>query len=243
MRTYGRPILIGSIVLNLAMTVGFSMGVLGLIPLDDPFPLIGAVGMVISVAQLVGAITSERPAAGWIAGLGALVSGVGWGSWLVVGLTADPDDPVINIAGLLIDPGAVLALIALVVLAFSSRLSEIASGDRTRAGVFAIVVTVLAVIRFALYSRYDYDYPVEWVPTIVFLQMLLPLIAVVTGIYQMVIAAKCRAPQAARTLSGAASVLLVAGTLALFQILWPAGVVLCVAAVFVEHRARKVSTP
>ena len=71
---------------------------------------LGTLGCVLALA---GALAGRRfIPLGSLGTVGALVAGVGWVSWLVVGFTSQPDDPVINITGLLAPPGLALGIIA-----------------------------------------------------------------------------------------------------------------------------------
>ncbi len=83
----------------------------------NPWALVGGIGVGASVVCLGAAVRGRGQRALFIPGtLSALLSGLGWGSWLLVGLSSSPDDPVINITGLLVLPGLLLGFIALVLV-------------------------------------------------------------------------------------------------------------------------------
>lgn len=252
MGTYSGPLFITAVLVNVLMTVGFFTGAFRFVPLPDPWIAVGIVGVVVSVAQLAGAVRAGNTAARWLAGIGAVISGIGWGSWLVVGLTADPGDPVINVTGLLIVPGALFSLIALVVLLVGTRMDRFTSTGRTYTGAFASVAVLLLLAKAAvrLYSIRAMDqfgpqiYSEEVTTPDPFAVLMwaglgLTVIAVAVGIIQIITAIRSGAPEQARMSSGIAGALLIVGSLLLAMFLWPLSVVLSVAAVVVERRAGK----
>lgn len=235
MRTYPRPLLLTAIALNVALAVAFHTGVFGQIPVHDPWTAVGALGVIVSVAQLTASVVVRSPAVSWLAGLGSVVSGIGWGSWIVVGLTAEPSDPVINVTGLLVDPGALLGLAAVGLLVFHKRISRAVTGPRTFGLAFGAIYLLLftfAAIRYVLYSG---DIPSELVPLLIFMGMLLPIISLAAGILQIVFARCCRASRQARALTGGAGVLAIVA-IAFLSPLWVVCALLSFGAVVAERR-------
>lgn len=64
-------------------------------------------------AAVIQAAASWALPARWPLLLGAVLSTVGWGSWVLVALTSEPNDPVINITGLLVASGLVTSAAAM----------------------------------------------------------------------------------------------------------------------------------
>lgn len=103
-------------------------------PLSTGF-LIAAV-----VAALVQAVAAWALPARWPLLLGAVLSAVGWGSWVLVALTSEPNDPVINITGLLAASGLVTSVAAML-----GQWAG-AAGRRPRAFVFAVLYLVVFTV-------------------------------------------------------------------------------------------------
>lgn len=244
--------LITAVLVNALMTVGFFTGAFGYVPLPDPWIAVGIVGLLVSFAQLAGAVGAGNTTAGWLAGIGAVISGIGWGSWLVVGLTADPGDPVINVTGLLIVPGVLFSLIALVVVLVGARMGGFTSSGRTYAGAFASATALLLLlkvtVRFFAYRAIDQSGPQTYsdevttpdpFAVLMWAGLVLTVIALAVGIIQIITAMRSGAPDQARMSSGIAGVLVIVGSLLLAMFLWPLSILLSVAAVVVERRAGK----
>lgn len=262
MKTYGRTIFFTGALVNVVMTLAFFTGFLGALPFSDPWVAAGALGLVASVAQLAGSVTlgsagnAGNAVAGVLASLGAVISGIGWGSWLVVGLTADPGDPVINVTGLLIAPGVLFSLIALVVLLISGRVSRATSLERTYAGVFGGATVLLFVARVT--ERFLSARAMEELSTQIgneefndpgfyeiylWAGVVLSVIAFAVGVMQIVIAVRSSAPTQARMFSGIAGVSVITGGLLLSIALWPLSILLSMSAVAVERRAASSPPP
>lgn len=118
-------------------------------PAYNPWIIAGAVGVAACVVFLGGAVLGrKRPGLLPLGVISALISGVGWGSWLFVGVAASIDDPVINITGLLVAPGLLFGFLVL-------GLSFVPARNRARwrnpaAHWFALGYLVLIVLDYGL---------------------------------------------------------------------------------------------
>ncbi|GAB3707912.1 hypothetical protein [Corynebacterium nasicanis] len=139
-----RTLLLTGLLFQIAVIALYVLASLSLAGRGNPWVVAGAAGIVGSVICLVGAIRGREKRAPFILGvLGALLSGIAWGSWVVVGLTSELGDPVINITGLLVVPGLVLGFIAWV-------LTSARPVERSGALWFGLAYVVLIGVEMAL---------------------------------------------------------------------------------------------
>jgi hypothetical protein len=128
--------------LSWAMIVGQSLVAVFFLftPVRAPLLSTGLLIAAVVAAVIQAAATWALPAR-WPLLLGAGLSAVGWGSWVLVALTSEPNDPVINITGLLVASGLLMSVAAM----FGQWAG--AAGDRPRAFLFAGLYLAL----FAVY--------------------------------------------------------------------------------------------
>lgn len=137
--------------------------------------------------------------------LAALVGTVGWGSWILVELTSEPGDPVINITGILILPSAVMTAIA-----------TIARYVPRQSTTFGWVHAIVMLIGWA-YSMYT-TFVDSWSDTFALFGGQLVVMAAATSLF--IIASSARVPSPARVIALAAGAL---GILSPFLFLTPWG--------------------
>lgn len=130
----------------------------------NPWIIAGALGTLGCVLALAGALAGRRfIPLGSLGTVGALVAGVGWVSWLVVGFTSQPDDPVINITGLLAPPGLALGIIAHL-LSYRRRADSSGSpGSRPRVATtgalwFGLALLAVEVALYGILMTETFDF-------------------------------------------------------------------------------------
>lgn len=210
--------------------LGILAGLLG-IPIWEPVILLGVFGEAGSVTQLVGAVRSGRAFAQWAGGVAAILNGIAWGSWVVVGATSEPDDPIINVTGLLIVPGLILSVVAGIAGFFSSRRETSSpAGASTHAALFATLSVLLVFLeRFAL-----------WMIPFPYILAAYPIVLVL-GLAQVVEAWRARATSPAAAIVSALAGLTLVASIALEAVgfyfslyLYPLAALLSVVAAVVE---------
>lgn len=104
---------------------------------------LGVIGALLCVAAVVPRL---RPltSVGLVA---ALISGVGWGSWLLVFIRYGPGDPVINITGLLTVPGLIVGVMVLIA-GLAPRRPERTYGFLFASLLAASALLLLVVVQF-----------------------------------------------------------------------------------------------
>lgn len=196
--------------------IGITIQVIALLSIKVPTPLSWQQGwLALSVASLIGigfvvaaGVTAKGRAAFQIfAFLGSVAGAIGWGSWILVALTSEQGDPVINITGMLCLVGWALTFGAVLVECLS-WVRPATSSNRTWAWAFTLAMIVLVAAAFAGSEFGGEAFFGPWLIGSI-------IVSIVVGTAQIATAWQSANTSSARSLSIAAGAVLLLGSVTL----------------------------
>lgn len=223
---------------RLLFAVGVTIQLIALAAVKIPTPLSWRNGLIavcvtsvigIGVVIAAGVKAGDRPVFRTLVFLGSVAGLIGWASWLVVALTSEESDPVINITGMFCVVSWVITGCAALALVFDSALQNPTS-NHTWAWLFAFLIVATEAFSVLLYV----DFSVLPSTGMVAFSMLLP---VVVGAVQIAMALRVPTRGTAKTLS------LISGAVMIIPLL-PGGLaaLLTFVAALIEFRSTKLGT-
>lgn len=225
------------------LAVGVAIQALALASIKIDTPLSWQAGWIaLSLASLLGigfvvvaAVTAkQRPAFRTFAFLGSAAGAVGWASWLLVALTSEQGDPVINITGLLCIVGYALTFGAVVVGFMPAKWAR-SKSHYTWAWVFALIIAAFQAATYLHYVFGSDEYSSGWF----FATITLPF---AIGVAQIALAVRAQTESIARPMSIASGIVLVIGSLMFSSMAAWLSIGLSVAATITELQQSGAST-
>lgn len=221
---------------RLLFAVGVMIQLIALAALKIPTPLSWCNGLIaISIASVIGigvviaagVKAGDRPVFRTLVFLGGIAGLIGWASWLLVALTSEKGDPVINVTGMLCVVSWVLTCCAALALVFE-RVLKNPTSQHTWAWLFTPLIVAIEAVSFLPYADLS---ALPSTGTVLF-SMLLP---VVVGALQIAMALRVPTRGTAKTLS------IISGAVLIIPLL-PGGLaaLLTFAAALIEFKSTKL---